>query len=429
MSALSAASRFPFLQAPVGPAGACLAALLLACGDGAGPPPTEDPLRFASIAVGTGTSCGLTAEGAAYCWGDGSIGQLGTVSALEQCDDVSCSTRPVRVESAGPLTSLTIGADFLFTGYACALDSSGLPHCWGRISVNEDGAYTFGPVPVPLPNGVALTSISAGRSHICGVAASHDAYCWGDFEGGRRGDPFIGLDTSSATFEPNIVGGDLDFAAVAAGTEGSCGLTLAGQPYCWGSNAFGALGDPAAPVQQNCGLAFPPCAVAPVPVAGGFQFTALSRSAEHVCGRTPVGEVFCWGSDRDEQIGADEPTGLCGQEPCAAAPTRAFAPERTFAAVSAGDGSTCGLDADSSAYCWGDNSFGQVGNGGGPAPVPVPVAGGLRYAAIAVSGDHACALSLEGEAFCWGENGSGQLGTGGRQDSNVPVAVVAPVAE
>jgi alpha-tubulin suppressor-like RCC1 family protein len=119
---------------------------------------------------------------------------------------------------------------------------------------------------------------------------------------------------------------------------------------------------------------------------------------------------------------------LCGDLLCVRQPALVFAPSVTFSSLSAGGYSTCGLDGDGVAYCWGDNASGQIGNGGGGAPVPVPVVGDHHFKALAIAGDHACTLSLEGEAFCWGQNGTGQLGTGDQRDSNEPVAVVGPAA-
>jgi hypothetical protein len=97
--------------------------------------------------------------------------------------------------------------------------------------------------------------------------------------------------------------------------------------------------------------------------------------------------------------------------------------------MSAGGNSTYALDPDGAAYCWSDNSSGQLGNGGGSAPIPLLVAGDHRFSTIAVTTDHACALTLEGEAYCWGENRAGQLGTGNNIDSNEPVAVVSAATE
>jgi alpha-tubulin suppressor-like RCC1 family protein len=395
--------------------GCAVAGLLAlgACGDGSGPGDEPAPLRFGALTVATGVSCGLTADGVLYCWGNG-------------------NTRPGRFQST--LTFASVSAvSTTFSNYACGLDTSGQPYCWGSMLVNVDGAHNFGPTPVALPTPVPLSSLSAGVSHICGVAASHEAYCWGDFEGGRRGDPLIGFDTSYATFEPNLVGGGLQLTEVAAGDVSTCGLTTGGQAYCWGSDALGQLGDPAAPVQEHCGLAPGPCAPGPVPVAGGHQFTALSGTDAHVCGRDTTGELYCWGLNDSRQVGTNvEPAELCGELLCVKQPAlvdRGAIGATSFGSVSAGGNSTCALDPDGAAYCWGDNSSGQLGNGGGSASIPLPVAGDHRFSTIAVTEDHACALTLEGEAYCWGENRAGQLGTGNNIDSNEPVAVVSAATE
>jgi alpha-tubulin suppressor-like RCC1 family protein len=395
----------------------CAVAGLLAlgaCGDGSGPGGEPAPLRFSALTVATGTSCGLTADGVLYCWGDG-------------------NTRPRRFQSTPTFTSVT-AVSTSFSAYACGLDTSGQPYCWGDMLVNVDGTHHFGPTPVALPTPVPLSSLSAGVSHICGVAATHETYCWGDFEGGRRGDPLIGFDTSYATFEPNLVGGGLQLTEVVAGDVSTCGLTTGGQAYCWGSDALGQLGDPAAPVQQNCGLAPAPCAPVPVPVAGDHQFTALNGTDTHVCGRDTTGELYCWGRNDRGQAGAGiEPGELCGDLLCVKRPALVYRGGGIFAtsfnSVSAGGNSTCALDPDGVAYCWGNNSSGQVGNGGGSAGSPTLVAGDHRFSTIAVTADHACALAIEGEAYCWGQNVAGQLGTGNNIDSNEPVAVAAAATE
>lgn len=406
----------------------CPFALLLGCSESSGPPADAEPLRFAEIAAGTGFTCGLTADGAAYCWGNADpIFGLNDPTAPEQCRFGPCSTHPRRLAFNQPLTGLSAN-----DRYACALEAGGTPYCWGRILVDVDGSYNFGDVPTPLPNGIALASISAGLSHICGVAVDGQAHCWGDFEGGRRGDPTIGFDTSFATFVPNLVAGGLSFQDVAAGLLGTCGLTLDGEAYCWGSNGLGALGNPVATVQQECGLSRRPCAVVPGLIAGALRFTALTGGSGHVCGRTAAGELYCWGYNWANQVGsADATAETCpdaAEERCSSAPAAVFSSATPpFAKVRAGGSSTCALDDAGNAFCWGDNSYGQIGNGGGQVPVPNPVFGDLRFRDIAVAADHACAITLEGLAYCWGDNEGGQLGTGDSRDSNEPVAVAGPV--
>lgn len=397
---------------------------LTACSDGSGPGVSGSvPLRFSGLAAATGTTCGVTVENVVYCWGKGGAGVLASAS-LEICTLAPCSTQPVRIQSPVPLSGLSANATF--DSYACGLDTGGSPYCWGSILVNVDGSHDFGATPSALQRAAPLTSISAGETHICGVAVSHEVDCWGDFEGGVRGDPLIGFDTSAATFQPNVVGGGIEFTQIAAGALTTCGLTTFGQAYCWGSNNLGGLGNSTAPVQQSCGLAPSPCALVPVLVAGGHQFTSISGSSRHLCGLTALGDAFCWGLDDDHQVGTVAVQAQpCGGSLCVTEPAQVSA-QVAFTSISAAGTSTCALSADGVAYCWGDNSSGQLGNGGTPASIPSRVSSSLNFKAIAMSGDHACALLFSGEAYCWGANGEGQLGTGTQDDSSVPVAVVGP---
>ena len=389
--------------------------LVAACSDnGTNQPSEPTPLRFSSISVATGVTCGVTSAGTVYCWGSGAGGIF------------SGSLRPLQVQSPATLTSVSLNSS-PGSAYACGLDGTGAPYCWGTILVDSDSLVGLGQHPTALPGGVQLTSISAGVRHICGVTVTHVAYCWGDFEGGRRGDGTISFDTSAANFEPNVVFGGFEFTQVIAGTVGSCGLTTQSQAYCWGSNYLGYLGNPDAQLQQNCGLGFPPCALTPVPVAGGHFFDSISGSSQHACG-VSGSQVFCWGLDDKNQIGTDQSSELCDSLACVTQPFVASAFFISLQSVSAGGSSTCAFDTDNVPYCWGDNSFGQIGNNNRPSAVPSLVAGRHQFTDIAVASDHTCALVRTGEAFCWGSNSDGQLGTGDQTNANTPIAVVGPAS-
>src|SRR5215207_1325943 len=106
-----------------------------------------------------------------------------------------------------------------------------------------------------------------------------------------------------------------------------------------------------------------------------------------------------------------------------------------FASVFAGGAHTCALTATGAAYCWGRGESGQLGvpspaasclTDAGPYPcskVPVLVAGGLTFRKLAGGGAHTCGLTGDGSAYCWGKNDWGQLGDNSITNRNAPVAV------
>jgi alpha-tubulin suppressor-like RCC1 family protein len=93
--------------------------------------------------------------------------------------------------------------------------------------------------------------------------------------------------------------------------------------------------------------------------------------------------------------------------------------------ISAGYFFICGVTATGAAYCWGNNEFGQLGNGSDKdSDTPVPVSGRLNFKSVSAAvGGHACGITTTGAAYCWGLNESGQLGNGTKKNSNVPAAV------
>ncbi len=80
------------------------------------------------------------------------------------------------------------------------------------------------------------------------------------------------------------VAGGLSFAAVSVGFIHSCGVTTAGDAYCWGLNLFGELGDGTTTQRLT-----------PVAVTGGLSFAAVSSEGRHSCGVTTAGDGYCWG--------------------------------------------------------------------------------------------------------------------------------------
>jgi alpha-tubulin suppressor-like RCC1 family protein len=260
---------------------------------------------------------------------------------------------------------------------------------------------------VPIPSGLVFASVSVGGWHSCGVTTGGVAYCWGDNHADALGD---GVDWGmgySAT--PVPVTGGLTFAAVSGAWNHTCGVTTGGAAYCWGDNRLGVLGTGDTTDYWT----------GPIAVVGGLTFASVSTGLNHTCGVTTGGLAYCWG--RGENLGE-----LGNGTTTGSTTPVAVAGGLTFVTLSASGWShSCGLTTTGTAYCWGSNFFGELGDGTTTgSSVPVAVVGGLTFAQVSAGDGHTCGVTTSGAAYCWGWNGIGQLGTGDTTSSALPVAVV-----
>jgi alpha-tubulin suppressor-like RCC1 family protein len=369
------------------------------------PPPSG--LVFTSLSAGSFHSCGVSTSGAAYCWGENSTGALGNGTTTS-------SATPVPVE--GGLTFAAVSAGYTYT---CGVTNAGALYCWGNAAWSSMGTS-----PLPLAPGLTFASVSAGNSHMCGVTTTGAAYCWGiDFSGEIGGGG------------GNAVLGGLSFAAVHAGDgDDTCGVTTTGAAYCWGDNSNGELGTGSTTGPEVC-TDWPtnpprtwPCSRVPVAVAGGLTLGQVGDGQDHACGLTSSGSAYCWGANYLDQLGNGTTTGpdMCWSHgTCAASPVP-VAGGLTFASVSAGPFHTCGVTTTGAGYCWGGPWLGDGTTTS--SATPVAIAGGLTFAEMSSGGDaggftNTCGVTTSGAAYCWGNNQYGQLGDGTATNSPVPVKV------
>src|SRR6267143_1556819 len=138
-----------------------------------------------------------------------------------------------------------------------------------------------------------------------------------------------------------------------------------------------------------------------------LTFTIVSAGQDHTCGLTTDGDVYCWGANADGQLGIGASDTLPHPKPLR------VASRIKFKVVSAGNRHTCALTADGTAYCWGANDSGQLGNGSITASAtPVAVQGKLVFVSVSAGATHTCGITSAGDADCWGGNWHGQLGNG-----------------
>ena len=140
-----------------------------------------------------------------------------------------------------------------------------------------------------------------------------------------------------------------------------------------------------------------------------------------MCALTTTGSAYCWGDNFYGQLG----NGAFGNGTDQSIPT-AVSGGHTFTSITAGRRHTCALTADGVGYCWGENVFGQLGTGSAtstPVPAPTAVSGGLRFTSITAGSGHTCALTTAGAGYCWGSDNEGQLGGASSGDKSTPTAV------
>jgi len=337
------------------------------------------------ISAGNFFSCALTVSGGAYCWGLNQYGQLGNGEGNDGW--VRGFTPPVAV--VGGLAFQAISAGFRHT---CGLTTLGAAYCWGENDYGQLGDGTTNPhnSPVAVLGGHTFRSLSVGSSNTCGLTTGGTAYCWGDNFYGQLGDGT----TVNIRTTPVQVSGGLTFQMLSVGWH-ACGLTADGSAYCWGGNSYGELGDSSTTNRAS-----------PVRVVGSLSFEAISAGHYHTCAVTTGGAAYCWGRNSSGQVGDGTKTDRLS--PAAAAGGL------TLQALTAGYAHTCGLTAVGSAYCWGANFTGQLGDGTQDEHTsPVAVTGDLTFRALSASANyHTCGLTTLGAAYCWGDNGYGQLGDG-----------------
>ncbi len=163
----------------------------------------------------------------------------------------------------------------------------------------------------------------------------------------------------------------------------------------------------------------------PVSVAQTLTLSAIADidvGDVTVCAVGVDGRAWCWGDNSYGQLGTGDTAQ--GDVPRSAAEGYSF----KKVSVSTGGAYACGIASTGQAYCWGNQEGGRLGDGtmapsGQFVTAPVPVSGGRTFIDIAAGGDHACAIATGGVAYCWGHNEHGQHGTGNFYNSAVPVAV------
>jgi alpha-tubulin suppressor-like RCC1 family protein len=333
---------------------------------------------LSTVSAGAEHTCGIATDGTVFCWGRNDRGQVVPGLAPQQL---------FPFPRGGPFAAVSAGG-----AHSCALQRDQSIRCWGGLAAPA-GRFRF---------------LTAGMRHACAIMGNGFTACWGANDRGQLGDGTTGTRTVGQTVQ-----GDLSFEMIAAGADHTCGL-LGGRVFCWGDDASGQTGT------GTLDRGFVP---QPTEVEGDHGYLAfVAAGTNHTCVLTRTGTALCWGANDYGQLGDGSKQARHAPRPVRAPMRGARGAALTFEMVSAGENHTCGVTKTQRVYCWGDNRFGQIGDGTTDGRV-VPVRVGVDAAFVSVSAGRAppCAVSASGDTWCWGANGGGQLGDGTSTNRTTPV--------
>ncbi len=366
----------------------------------------------------------------------------------------------------------------------CGIATNGDAYCWGYNRFGQAGSGTADTtlaVPTKVAGGLTFTTISPGAAHTCGTTAS-GTYCWGCNSLGEIGNGISayseGKSGTCGTIRPTPVrvAGDQTFSDVEASgsilvyqqdatcsdaicSAETCAITAGGQLYCWGNLALIPTAVTNSPqfkslstsMSDVCGVgtdrvvycfnAFfgQPASIRPIPIQGVESMQAVSTGRFHSCSIDVKGRAYCWGANLRGELGSPS-TETCyrrifGQYPCRAKPDTVFGGQR-FQSISAGGGTvstsdvppishTCGVTVNQDIYCWGDNTYGQLGNGtqiGSPAPAKI--SSEIKFRSVATGFGFSCGLTVSGIAYCWGSSPAPRANPPGISQNSLTPTVV-----
>jgi alpha-tubulin suppressor-like RCC1 family protein len=352
-------------------------------------------LVFRFVDAGAFHACGLTVTDQLLCWGYNADGQLGTAAGPP-------ALYPTLIPGEVRYR-LVSGGRY----HGCGLDFAFEVTCWGE---NRD--LRAGPPAPP-----SFREVDAGLVHSCALTLDDEIYCWGWNDEGELG-----------VSDPGATSSDLDggWDAVSAGGLHTCAIRETGAAECWGFNEEGQVGNGGSGTVMT-----------PTVVSGGFTFLTdplvvppqpdpdfplpdgpfIAAGYSHTCALTTTGVARCWGLNQDGQLGD-------GTLTLRRTPVMVGGGLLVFSRITAGLAHSCALTSAGAAYCWGDNTWGQLGEGTTTdATGPVAVSGDLIFTYLKAGDNSTCGVTTTGVAYCWGDNHYGQLGTGTNDASLVPVKV------
>lgn len=311
------------------------------------------PAGASAIAAGPGFTCAALINGTIACWGEGAAGQLGPMVSGDRGEPTTLT------DGAGSTIGgvVGIGAGGVAdpaeaSAHACAVLESGALLCWGQ---NDYGQLGVGVTGAPRPPERVMTSLAAddmaevelGGFHTCARQRIGRLWCWG-----RDHDWQLGLPDQVDRSAPEVISDESNFTGIvdlAAGTWHSCAVTADGRLWCWGEDGEGRIAIASDDPEGRD-------VVAPTPVLEMQRWRSVEAGHRHTCAIDESGTLWCFGTSADGELGT-----LAASGRPTSPPTQLK--DEPWASVSLGTAFTCGIRTGGALYCWGRNREAQLGIG------------------------------------------------------------------
>jgi len=314
-------------------------------------------------------------------------------------------------ESFPTIVSVAAGG---YTGYAVL--SNGHVWAWGddlEGQIGDSGPWSSRPVPVEVPRLSAVIVMAGSGNSAFALRSDGKVWAWGDDSQGELADKSF-----TARQTPRPIPRLTAIKDIAAGAFSAYAIRDDGTAWAWGDNGFGQLGTGSKGAVSTI----------PQELARLTDVVSVRSGSADGYALLRDGTVWAWGDDSLKQLGgarcgasrSDRPSVCLGSS----------VPQQVLGlagvvAIAAGGDSGYALRRDGTVWAWGDDEFGELGNGVRrlDEATPVRVEGLIHVVAIAAGSCSAYALLRNGTVWAWGRGDYGQLGNGSTADRTIPVRV------
>jgi alpha-tubulin suppressor-like RCC1 family protein len=348
-----------------------------------------------SVAAGSVHSIAIKTDGTLWAWGYNEYGQLG--------DGTTVFNRnvPKQIGNDNNWQSIDGGER-----HTVGIKNDGTIWAWGYNTTGYlgDGTTSNKSVPTQIGNESNWKNVSVGYYHTLAIKTDGTLWAWG-------GNIYGELGTTNYAIGPKLIGGIFNWQSIAAGSYHSMAIKTDGTLWACGNNEYGQIGDGTTTNKSILSQ-----------IGDSSDWKSVAGGDSHTIAIKNDGTLWAWGKNKDGQLGDGTYTDRN-------IPTK-IGEDNNWQNIAGGNSHTIATKSDGTLWSWGHNDYGQLGDETTAFNRNVPKQIGNDNNWQSVSGGilHTIAIKQNGTLWAWGNNRYGQLGEGANIFSiNIPIAISCSV--